>query len=251
MKKSVLSVCVVLAGVMPAAALVKGDTAVEVETVWLRLFPKGEASQTYIEAAVNGRTTVRVQSSGKITTRSGKVDKQLVKDLFQEMRGNDVFDSAALGTGRMLFYKGDLLRISAVWEGEIRTVEMPTEKLTQGFRYALDALKKAALKLPVNRKIYRFVAAYPVAEDELASHTDATGRERYRYKYLETSVIDLNPAISRAILRPQLLVPLNSRKESEELYDFFYDNKIRAESGDFMLSTSRGDFKMEIIKATY
>lgn len=252
MKKLFLAVSVAVLCLGSALALLPPDTESRSDSVWLRIYAKGDVNnQTYIEAAKGGSVLVRMQSSGKITTRHGTIKKQLVKDLFQEMKSNDVFEGSVLNTGRMLFYKGDVLQINALWQGEIRTTEIPLEKLTPGFKYALNAMRDEAVKQPADKTIYRFVQATPIESDVLASDEDDMGRESHRYKYLETSLLEKSPAVSKAILRPRMLVPLNSKKESEELFDFLYGNKVRGESGDFRVSTSRGDFKIEILKASY
>lgn len=218
MKKLFLFICASVLCAGSALALLPPDTETRSDSVWLRIYAKGDVDdQTYIEAAKDGSVLVRTQSSGKIATRRGTIKKQFVKDLFQEMKGNDIFEGASLNKGRLLFYKGDVLQINALWEGEIRTTEIPVEKLTQGFKYALNALQAEAVKQPADKTIYRFVQATPIENDSLASDEDDMGRETHRYKYLETSLLERSPVISMAILRPRMLVPLNSKKESEAL----------------------------------
>ncbi|MFA6584611.1 MAG: hypothetical protein WCS77_09970 [Elusimicrobiaceae bacterium] len=234
-------------------ALRSPDSTVEAESVWMKIVSKaGSARETYIEADKDGKVLLRESVSGKIVTRKGGIKKQLVKDLFQEMKNEDVFGSAFDNKGRLLFYKGEMLQITSVWEGEVRNAEMPVEKLGQGFQLALDGVDEAAGKLPATNDVYRFVSAAPIAED--AADLEAVskyGGESHRYQYVETSLIDGNVELSQAIARPYRLIPLASKQDTDKLYDFLYGNKVKNVSGDFMLSTSRGDFKISISRAQY
>lgn len=254
MKKMILCAAVALCGAaMPAIAAKKSLAEGAGQTVWMRFVPKGDgASQTYIACGPDGSTTVREQNGNKVYTRTGKINRQLVKDLLQEMKTNGVFDSALANPGRMLFYKGFQLQLSALWEGEVRTADVYSEKLSQSFRLALSDLKTEALKLPLDTSIHRFVVASPVVASEAAASNAAEQRKvRQAYKYLETSALEQMPALQKAIERPYQLMPLLKKEETETLNTFLLENKLRQSNGDFVLACSRGDYKIELVRTSY
>ena len=118
------------------------------EAIWFYLTHQQEKLDYYIEVEIDGRVMIRSVEKGKIVIREGNIKRIYVKDFFRETKNSDIMNySRNIDLSKTLFFTGELIKISANIDGEIRRVVSPLNRFSNTFIYALRQVINEAKKL--------------------------------------------------------------------------------------------------------
>lgn len=228
--------------VRPPAATVESDT------IWMRLFDKDKPGDYYIEVAKDGNCLARAETKAAVVTRRGKVNERLIRDLFQEVENSDAFDYyLETEKGHTIFFKGEMIELSAFWHGELRNVVMPVKELGAGFSYALAQIRKNAEKIPKWEGLEKLLKVTPISAVDLEEMQK--GRIGADFTRVETADVDRIKPLATGILRPFRLIPMDNPEFLKKLDDFIEQNNLKGFRDTFFFATSRGNFKCVLLEA--
>jgi hypothetical protein len=167
------------------------------------------------------------------------------KDFFREIKSSDILN-AQTGTGsKMVFYKGDQLRISAYINGELRRFQAPLNRFGEAFSYAMTEARKAAEKLPPDENVAGFLSAEPLTGALRDDFMSRVGQD-YEFKLVETYDLQKSKHLMAAVKQPHRLIPLESDKDIKAIADFITKHKIYGLRDLFYVKTTRGEFRFRI-----
>lgn len=214
---------------------------------WMSVSALKTGSEYYMEIAQDGRAMMRTESKNSVTTRRGRIPAQLAKDFFREIENSEVINTQS-AAGKMVFYRGEVLKISAYINGELRRVGAPLNTFGEAFSYAFGEAKKNIGKLPLEKNLCGFLSAEPLEGDALNQFRKNASKER-KVKNLETYDIQKVKPLFDAIKQPYRLIPLKSRSDLKSIRDFISLHQLYGLRRLFYVPSTRGVFKCQMLEA--
>ncbi len=219
----------------------------EAKTCWMTVSSLKTGQEYYMEVAADGAVATRTETRKSIVTRRGKIPAQLAKDFFREIESSDAITSQVSKDNKMVFYKGEMLKISAYINGELKRVEAPLNNFGEAFSYAFGEVKKASEKTAVEKKLKGFLVTEPLTGADLEEFQIKASKDG-EIKTIETYDIQKTPALLKAIKQPYRLIPLES-EEIKEVQAFISVRGLYGLRNLFYLPSTRGTFKCQILEA--
>ncbi|MFA6433220.1 MAG: hypothetical protein WCW52_00850 [Elusimicrobiales bacterium] len=220
----------------------------EAKTSWMTVSSLKTGQQYYMEVAADGTVVTRTETRNIITTRRGKISPQLAKDFFREIESCDLIISQSSIDNKLVFYKGELLGISAYISGELKRITAPLNNFGEAFAHAFGEVKKAADKLPEEKTLKGFLTAEPLAGAELEALQSKAAKEG-ELKTVETYDIQKIDPLLKAIKQPYRLIPLETAAQVKELRTFISARQLYGLRKLFYLPSTRGTFKCQLLDA--
>lgn len=199
----------------------------------------------YFEIGEDGAVIVRDESANGVTVKRGRVKQMYASDFFREIKNSDILNAQGGGGGKMVFYRGDQLRISAYISGELRRFAAPLNKFGEAFSHAMNEARKAAERLPEDEKVAGFLSAEPLAGAMRDDFISRAGRD-YDFSLVETYDLQKNRHLIAAVRQPHRLIPLETEKDLGAISDFVTSQKLYGLRDLFYVKTTRGDFRFRI-----
>jgi hypothetical protein len=146
----------------------------------------------------------------------------------------------------MVFYKGDLMNISAYISGELTRTAAPLNNFGEAFSYAFGEVRKAVNALPLEKEMKGLLRAEPVEGDDLDSFRNkaAPGGQ---VKVIETADLQKIKPLMAAIKEPYRLIPIEDAAALKELQDFVYERRLYGLRTLFYVPSTRGTFKCQVL----
>ena len=218
------------------------------KTAWMTVSSIKTGQEYYLEVSLDGRAMMRAENSRAIITNRGAIKPQLAKDFFREIDNSEIINSQNVKQIKMVFYRGDVLKISAYINGEITRTEAPLNNFGEAFSYAFNEVKKAVAALPQESALQGFLRAEPIEGDALDAFRQKAAEDG-EVKNIETYDIQKLPALMAAIKEPHRLVPLENEAAVKQLRDFMTSRKLYGLRTLFYVPSTRGTFKCEMLDA--
>jgi len=218
------------------------------KTAWMTVSSLKTGQEYYLELSQDGHALMREETSRNLLTRRGSIKPQLVKDFFREIDNSEIINSQNVKQSKMVFYKGDMIRISAYISGELTRTEAPLNNFGEAFSYAFGEVKKAAAALPQDTALRGFLRAEPVEGEALDAFREKVAVAG-EVKNIETGEINRIRPLMAAIKEPHRLVPLETEAEVKELQDFVTARQLYGLRTLFYVPSTRGTFKCQVIDA--
>ena len=215
---------------------------------WMSVSALKTGKEYYMEISQDGQAMMRTETKNAAVTRRGGVSTQLAKDFFREIENSEVLNFQGGAGNKMVFYQGEVLKISAYINGELRRVEAPLNTFGEAFSYAFGEAKKSIEKLPPDKRLYGFLSAEPIAGDELDQFREHASKE-HEIKNIETYDIQKVPPLFAAIRQPYRLIPLQSADDAKDIRSFISLNQLYGLRKLFYLPSTRGVFKCQVKEA--
>jgi len=209
---------------------------------------KKNASNYYLDISKNGDIIYRTEAKNKIITRKGSVPSQIAKDFFREAKNSESSVAENSKKTKLIFYKGELLKISFYLSGELRRMIAPLVNFGEGFSYAFNQIQQLSTKLALDKDIVAFISAQPLVDELLDEFRKDAGKD-YEFKLVETNALQKTDSLLNAIKQPYRLVPVKSEKELKEIRKLIREKKLYGLRTLFYISTTRGKFKCFVINA--
>ncbi len=248
MKRRLLLLAAAAASAAALCGLRPYNQAARAKAVWMQVSSIKTGQGYYLEVGLDGQALMRTDSSKAIVTRRGSIKPQLVKDFFREIENSEIINSQNVKQSKMIFYRGDMIKISAYISGELTRTEAPLNNFGEAFSYAFTEVRKAAAALPVETGVQGFLRAEPVEGDALDAFRQKAAANG-EVKTLETYDILKVPALMAAIKEPYRLVPLENEAAVKELRGFISARKLYGLRTLFYVPSTRGTFKCEVLEA--
>lgn len=218
------------------------------KAAWMTVSSIKTGQGYYLEVGLDGRALMRTESAKAVVTNRGSIKPQLVKDFFREIDNSEIINSQNVKQSKMVFYQGEMMKISAYISGELTRTEAPLNNFGEAFSYAFGEVKKAVSALPRETKFQGFLRAEPVVDEALASFREKAAVDG-EVKNIETYDLQKLPALMAAIKEPHRLVPLENEAAVKELRDFISARKLYGLRTLFYVPSTRGTFKCEVLDA--
>ncbi|OGR41190.1 MAG: hypothetical protein A2X35_07285 [Elusimicrobia bacterium GWA2_61_42] len=218
------------------------------KTAWMTVSALTTGQEYYLEVSQDGQALMRVETPKSLLTRRGAIKPQLVKDFFREIENSEIINSQNVKQSKMVFYRGDMLKVSAYISGELTRTEAPLNNFGEAFSYAFTQVKKAVAALPQEKKLRGFLRAEPVEGEALEAFTQKAAVDG-EVKNIETKDVNRLRPLMAAIKEPHRLVPIETEAEAKELQDFVTARQLQGLRTLFYIPTTRGTFKCEIVEA--
>ena len=248
MIKKIFLTAMFFCAVFPAFAFRPYAQKAAAKASWMSVSALKTGSDYYMEIAQDGRAMMRTESKNSATTRRGRIPEQLAKDFFREIENSEVINAQSDSAGKMVFYRGEVLKISAYINGELRRVGAPLNTFGEAFSYAFSEAKKNIGKLPLEKNLYGFLSAEPLGGDALDQFRENASKER-EVKNIETYDIKKVKPLFDAITQPYRLIPLESRSDLKDIRDFISLYQLYGLRRLFYVPSTRGVFKCQILEA--
>jgi len=246
-KTLLLSLTLLLTGVTAYAFRPYGKGA-EAKTCWMTVSSIKTGQEYYMEVAADGNVVTRIETRKAIVTRRGKIKPQFAKDFFREIESSDAITSQTARDNKMVFYKGEILEISAYINGELKRVQSPLNNFGEAFSYAFGEVKKASEKLPVEKKIKGFLVTEQIDGLELEEFQVKASKVG-EIKTIETYDIQKVPSLLKAIKQPYRLIVLENADEVKDVQAFISVRGLYGQRNLFYIPSTRGTFKCQILDA--
>ncbi len=219
------------------------------DTIWLYFDHPEKKLNYYLEINLDGEVLMRsIEHNKKAIVREGTIKKVYAKDFFRETKTSSLMNyGKKVDVTKILFYKGETIKISANIAGEIRRVIAPISSFSETFRYAFNQVYEQAKNLEQTRKYVSFLCAMPL-EDERYQEFLRKVPPNYQLPLIETSEIKKNRYIFKAINNPWRLIPLPSKEEENAISDFMSKHNLYGLKSSFYLKTNRGNFELSLIE---
>lgn len=241
-----LSLALVFTGLAAHAFRPYGKGA-EAKTCWMTVSSLKTGQEYYMEVAADGAVATRTETSKTIVTKRGKIPAQLAKDFFREIESSDAITSQGSKDNKMVFYKGEMLKLSAYINGELKRVEAPLNNFGGAFSHAFGEVKKASAKTAVEKKLKGFLVTEPLTGADLEDFQGKASKDG-GIKIIETYDIQKIPSLLKAIKQPYRLLPLD-RDEIKEVQAFISVRGLYGLRNLFYIPSTRGTFKCQILDA--
>ena len=214
---------------------------------WMTVSAIKTGQEYYLEVAQDGSAIMREENAKSVITRRGSIKTQFVKDFFREIENSEIINSQNTKQSKMVFYRGDMLKISAYISGELTRTEAPLNNFGEAFSYAFNEVKKAVAVLPQEKKVLSFLRAETVEGEAL---------EAFRAKVLvdgevaniETEDLRTIKPLMAAIKEPHRLIPIETPEALKELQDFIYTRHLYGLRTLFYVPSTRGTFKCQLLE---
>ena len=209
---------------------------------------KKKALNYYLDISKNGDAIYRTETKNTIITRTGSVPSQIAKDFFREAKNSESSVAENSKRTKLIFYKGEILKISFYLSGELRRMIAPLVNFGEGFSYAFNQIQKLSKKLEINETIVAFIAAEPLEDELLDEFIEDAGKD-YKFKLIETTTLRKTQPLLNAIKQPHRLAPVKSKKELKAIRQLIRKEKLYGLRTLFYISTTRGKFKCLLLNA--
>ncbi|MGC8867104.1 MAG: hypothetical protein ACP5IO_02215 [Elusimicrobiales bacterium] len=220
----------------------------ERDVIWLYLENNLKKISLYLEVSFDGKVILKTKQNNKTVVKEGYVKKVYVKDFFRETKDSQLMNySRKIDLSKMLFYQGDIIRISASISGEIRRVVAPLNYFSKTFVYAFNEIYKASLELPQTNNYVSFISAVPL-EGEVYANFLKMVPGGYVLPVIETSELKKNSYIFKAVSNPWRLIGITSKKDESEIMDFASYKRLYGIKSAFYIGTTRGNFQLSIVE---
>jgi len=217
------------------------------EVIWLYLTFQDKKIDYYIEVEIDGHVIFRSVEKGKSIIREGSIKRVYVKDFFRETKNSDIMKySRNIDLSKTLFFKGELIKISANIDGEIRRIISPLNSFSNTFVYALRQVISEAEKLDV-KNYSSFITATPLEGETYINYLKKVP-SGYKLPVIETREVKKNKFIFKAINYPFRLIPLSTKEDEASVSDFMNKYNLYGTSSSFYIGTTRGNYQISIIK---
>jgi hypothetical protein len=218
------------------------------DTIWLYVTYPDKKIDYYLEVSIDGSVLMREKNAKSVVVREGTIKKMYAKDFFRETKNSDIMAySKNIDISKMLFFKGELVKISANIKGEIIRVVSPLNMFSNTFIYAFRQVYDEAIKLPETKKYVSFIYAAPMNTD-LYNDFLKKVPANYEIPVVETKELKLNKYIFRAVNYPWRLIPIPSDDEENTISDFMSSYNLYGLKSSFYLGTTRGKFQLSIVE---
>ncbi|MHB0995085.1 MAG: hypothetical protein ACYC2I_01805 [Elusimicrobiales bacterium] len=214
--------------------------------VWMTVSSIATGQEYYLEVSADGAAILREETPKSLVTRRGKIPPQLVKDFFREIVNSEIVNSQNVKQSKMVFYRGDMLKLSAYISGELTRTVAPLNNFGEAFSYAFGEVKKAAAGMPKEAALAAFLRAEPVEGDELESFREKAAKEG-EVKNIETYDLQKVKALLSAIKEPHRMIPLETEAARRELQDYISTRQLYGLRTLFYLPSTRGTFKCRVL----
>ncbi|OGS05949.1 MAG: hypothetical protein A3I76_03855 [Elusimicrobia bacterium RIFCSPLOWO2_02_FULL_61_11] len=217
------------------------------KAAWMTVSAIKTGQEYYLEVAQDGQAVMREENSKSVITRRGAIKPQLVKDFFREIENSEIINSQNVKRSKMVFYRGDVLKISAYISGELTRTEAPLNNFGEAFSYAFNEVKKAVSVLPQEKKLISFLRAETVegeALDSFRAKVEVDGE----VKNIETDDLKQIKPLMTAVKEPHRLVPIETREALKELQEFISSRRLYGLRTLFYVPSTRGTFKCELLE---
>lgn len=223
------------------------ETKGRAKAAWMTVSSLKTGQEYYLEIAADGQAVMREEAPGKVVTRRGSVKAFLAKDFFREIENSEIINSQNVKQSKMVFYRGDLLKVSAYISGELTRTVAPLNNFGEAFSYAFGEVKKAVAALPEEKDLRAFLRAEPVEGEALDAFTQKAAVEG-ELPRLETSELQKVAELMAAVKEPYRLVPVEKEERLQVLQDFITDKRLYGLRTQFYLTSTRGTFKCEVVE---
>jgi len=218
------------------------------KAAWMTVSAIKTGQEYYLEVAQDGQAVMREETSKSLITRRGAIKPQLAKDFFREIENSEIINSQNVKRSKMVFYRGDLLKISAYISGELTRTEAPLNNFGEAFSYALNEVKKAVAVLPEETGVRYFLRAETVEGEELDAFKLKAAVDG-EVRNIETAELKKVKPLLAAVKEPFRLVPIESPEILKELRDFISVHQLYGLRTLFYLPCTRGVFKCQLLDA--
>lgn len=209
---------------------------------------KSDSREYYLEVDQEGKAIMREETPARLLTRRGEIKKMLVKDFFREIENSEIINAQDLSDSKMVFYRGDILKVSAYISGELTRTEAPLNKFGEAFSYALGEVRKAVGSLPKETKLRAFIRAEPVTGDALNTFRLRAGVDG-EVLIIETSDIMKVKPLMAAIKEPYRMIPVENEAALNSIQEFITDKQLYGLRTLFYVPSTRGTFRCEVLDA--
>lgn len=220
----------------------------EKDVIWLYVENQKNKTSFYMEVGFNGKVLLKMKEGSKTIVREGFVKRTYVKDFFRETKNSDLMNySRNVDISKMLFFEGDLIKISANISGEIRRVVAPLDRFSKTFIYAFNQLYFEVLKFNPTNNYVSFIYAAPLEGDLYTAYLKLVP-EGYMLPVIETNELKKNKYIFKAVSNPWRLIGIPSKKDESEIMDYVSYKRLYGIKSGFYIGTTRGNFQLSIIE---
>lgn len=248
MKRRLLLLAVLAASAAALCGLRPYNQPTRSKAAWMTVSSIKTGQSYYLEVGLDGQALMRTESAKAIVTNRGAIKPQLVKDFFREIDNSEIINSQNVKQSKMVFYRGDMIKISAYISGELTRTEAPLNNFGEAFSYAFNEIKKSVSVLPEESKLQGFLRAEPVTDEALASYREKAAVDG-EVKNIETYDLQKVPALMAAIKEPHRLIPLENEAAVKELREFIAARKLYGLRTLFYVPSTRGTFKCEVMES--
>lgn len=223
------------------------EAKAKAKAAWMTVSSIKTGQEYYLEVAQDGQAVMREETAKSVLTRRGAIKPFLAKDFFREIENSEIINSQNVKQSKMVFYQGDMLKVSAYISGELTRTVAPLNNFGEAFSYAFGEVKKAVAVLPVETGLRAFLRAEPVEGEELDSYRDKAAVDG-ELKRLETNELQKVKALMAAIKEPYRLVPIEDEAALRELQDFITSRQLYGLRTLFYLTSTRGTYKCSVME---
>jgi|GEM_PF-855736 len=248
MNKPLVFCLLLTLGVGGAIALRPYGKGAEAKVSWMTVSSLKTGQEYYMEVAADGAVVTRTAVKDVVVTKRGKIAAQLVKDFFREIENSEIINSQRSSSSKMVFYRGDVLKISAYISGELRMINSPLNNFGEAFSYAFGEVRKAAAKLADEHALKGFLTAEQLEGDKLQQFQLKASKNQ-ELKIIETYDIQKVAPLLKAIKQPHRMIPLETADEVRDIQDFISLRQLYGLRKLFYLPSTRGTFKCRILDA--
>lgn len=248
MRSKALGLAALACCVLALTAFRPYSQGAKAKAVWMTVSSIKTGQEFYLEVAQDGKAVLREETAKTVFTRRGSIKPQIVKDFFREIDNSEIVNSQNVKESKLVFYRGDMLKLSAYISGELKRVEAPLNNFGEAFSYAFGEVRKAVGPLPQETALAGFLRAVPVEGEELELFRAKAAVEG-EVKNVETAVINKVKPLMAAIKEPHRLVALESPESLKELQEFVTAKRLHGLMTQFYLPSTRGTFRCEVVPA--
>jgi hypothetical protein len=242
-----LLLAALLLAAAPAAEARMNESAARAKAAWMTVSSIKTGQEYYLEVAQDGQAVLREETAKSIVTRRGSIKAFLAKDFFREIENSEIINSQNVKQSKMVFYRGDMLKVSAYISGELTRTVAPLNNFGEAFSYAFGEVKKAVAALPVESGLRAFLRAEPVEGEELDAYREKAAVNG-ELKVLETAELQTVKALMAAIKEPFRLIPIEDQERLHELQEFITSRQLYGLRTLFYVSSTRGTYKLQVLE---
>lgn len=216
------------------------------DSVWLDVSNPKKNINYYLEADSDGNVLMIENLEKKILVRRGTIKKIFFKDFLREIKNSDVVTGQRLSDSKMLFYKGEVISLSAYIDGELRRIDSPLYKFSEAFKYAFNELKKQVYAISPGNPPKAFISCSPLIGKDFDEFKKKVSSD-YELKLIETKKLKENVYIFNSINEPYRKFPIEKEEDVSAISDFISENNIFGMKSLFYIGTTRGNFKCSVL----
>jgi len=219
------------------------------KAVWMTVSSIKTGDEYYLEVVEDGRAMLREETPKTVRTRRGTIPAQLIKDMLRETENSDIVNTRSSSLDKTIFYRGEVIRISAYISGELTLTEAPLNKFGEAFTYAFGEIRKRVVNLPTDTAVTAFLRAEPLEGDALDLFRQKAAKDG-KVKNIETYDVQKIKPLMAAIKDANRFIPLETAADARELQTFITNRQLFGLRSLFYLPTTRGTFKCSVLEAS-